>query len=323
MKVGSGTLMLAGANTFSGTTYVQQGTLQLANALALQNSIFCTDGSCQLSFGSLTSATLGGLSGSGNFPLNAGNDSSLAVSIGHNNASTTFSGQMIGGTNTSLVKVGSGSLTLTNTNNNFYGDIVVGEGVLAVDASGAVCSSRRIDIRHGAVLAVSTQVDTLGLTNNQTITGGGTIQGNIYATSGSHIAPGDGIGTLTLLGNMTLTEGALLDYELGTVANSDLICMSSSTLYINNLKFSDFAFTSPDEFGVGSYTLIDAGLISGNLGTDTLGNINGLSAYLSLSGNDLVLTVVPEPRAFILLMVAGISGLLYRLAAYHAQRHTT
>ena len=42
--------------------------------------------------------------------------------------------------------------------------------------------------------------------------------------------------------------------------------MSSSTLYLNGQNFSDFNFTALSGFGMGIYTLIDAGTISGNLG---------------------------------------------------------
>ena len=55
--------------------------------------------------------------------------------------------------------------------------------------------------------------------------------------------------------------------------------------------------------------LIDAGSVSGLLGASPTGTIDGLSATLSVSGSDLVLTVVPEPGTLALL-AAGLLGLL-------------
>jgi hypothetical protein len=131
------------------------------------------------------------------------------------------------------------------------------------------------------------------------------------AAAGSHIKPGDGVGTLTIGGNLTLSDGALLDYELGSVANSDLILMTGSTLYLNGQDFSDFNFTLLGGFWAGTYTLIDAKTISGSLSTENLSGTLGdhCTGTLSVVGNDLVLTVVPEPGTLVLLMVAGV-GLL-------------
>jgi hypothetical protein len=59
----------------------------------------------------------------------------------------------------------------------------------------------------------------------------------------------------------------------------------------------------------GAYTLIDAGSMGGGLGANTSGTIDGLPASLAISGNDLVLTVVPEAGTLALLGANAI-GLL-------------
>jgi hypothetical protein len=99
----------------------------------------------------------------------------------------------------------------------------------------------------------------------------------------------------------------------GTPANSDLISMTSSTLYLNGQDFSDFAFTSLTGFGVGTYTLIEAGTVSGSLSSSNLSGLIGddYRGTLSVVGGDLVLTttLVPEPGTLALLLAASI-GLL-------------
>ena len=131
-KVDSGTLTLAATNTFNGNTLLGGGTLALASSLALQQSTLDTSGSGALSFGSLTAATLGGLTGPG--ALNLANSASRAValSVGNNNASTTWSGAIKGGGQ--LVKIGSGTLTL-NGSNAYTGPTTVNQGELLVNGS--------------------------------------------------------------------------------------------------------------------------------------------------------------------------------------------
>ena len=102
----------------------------LGNALALQNSTFCADGGGLLSFGTSTAATLGALMSNygGTLTLANENGVGVALSVGNNNASTTFNGQLFGGTDSALVKVGTGTLTLAGTGSfNFSGDTVLKE----------------------------------------------------------------------------------------------------------------------------------------------------------------------------------------------------
>jgi hypothetical protein len=170
-----------------------------------------------------------------------------------------------------------------------------------------------IDVSAGAKFNVSAKTGGFALGSSQVLTGAGTVTGGVLASSGSHIQPGDGVGKLTLTGSLTLNDGALLNYELGAPASSDLISMTSSTLYVNGQDFSDFSFTPLSGFGVGTYTLIDANATSGSLGSNLTGIIGGYRGTLGIVGGDLVLTttVVPEPGTLALLFAAGL-GLLAR-----------
>ncbi len=121
---GPGTTTLSAANTFSGNTRISTGTLAVGNALALQNSTVDMNqaDAGTLSFGSQTSATLGGLMGVRN--LNLGN---AMVSIGNNNSNTTFSGALSGASG--VVKIGTGQFTLTGQN-SYGGGTTVSQGTL-------------------------------------------------------------------------------------------------------------------------------------------------------------------------------------------------
>jgi hypothetical protein len=78
---------------------------------------------------------------------------------------------------------------------------------------------------------------------------------------------------------------------------------------LNLQQFSDFNFAWTTNFAPGSYNLIQVGSVSGNLGANRSGTIDGYPATLALQNNGLVLTVVPEPSTTVLLGV-GVLGLL-------------
>ena len=116
-QAGNNYVTLGGLNTFSGLTTITSGTLDLANSNALTYSTLVAPpaGTGSLEFDqSVTSNafTLGGLSGSGDLILlnNALLQKGVTLSVGTNNASTTYSGVLSGFG--SLTKVGSGMLTL-------------------------------------------------------------------------------------------------------------------------------------------------------------------------------------------------------------------
>jgi len=118
VKTGTGTLTLTTSNTFTGDTQMAAGGLRLGHAAAIVNSTLDTlSGSAgTLSFGTLTSATFGGLTGSNGLVLtnSATTPAAVALSVGGNGRSTTFAGSLSG--LGSLTKTGTGTLTLAGSN---------------------------------------------------------------------------------------------------------------------------------------------------------------------------------------------------------------
>ena len=99
-----------------------------------------------------------------------------------------------------------------------------------------------------------------------------------------------------------------MDFDLDGLPTDDMISMPSGTLTFSGQQFSNFGFTWTAGFGPGTYTLVNAKSISG-LGSNLSGSIDGLPATLSVSNNNLMLTVVPEPSTAALLG-AGVVGLI-------------
>ncbi|MBN2580921.1 MAG: autotransporter-associated beta strand repeat-containing protein [Pirellulales bacterium] len=213
-----------------------------------------------------------------------------------------------------LTKGGHGDLTLTGAN-TYTGPTNIVDGTLVLGASVTIANSSLVDVLSGASFDVSAKT-AYDLVASQTLAGDGTVVGSVVAAAGSTLEPGhNGIGTLTLTGDLTLDDGALLGYELGPVAGSDAVSMAASTLTLNGQEFSDFTFTPAAGFEAGVYTLIDAGTVSGSLSSNPsalTGMVGGCSATLSVEGDNLVLTVVPEPSMFILMALAGLALAAFR-----------
>ena len=129
-KLDSGTLTLAATNTYSGNTLISGGTLALGSSLALQNSTLDTSGSGVLSFGSLTAATLGGLTGPGTLawpmPRPPPWPSAWATTTPAPRSPACSKARG------SLIKIGSGTLALSGSN-TYTGPTTISQGKLVVD----------------------------------------------------------------------------------------------------------------------------------------------------------------------------------------------
>ena len=283
-KIDSGTLILAATNTYSGNTLISGGTLALGSPLALQNSTLDTSGSGVLSFGSLTSATLGGLTGPGTLSLANTASAAVALSVGNNNASTTFSGMLQGAG--SLTKIGSGTLRLSGSN-TYTGPTTINQGKLTVDGS---LANSAVSVNGG-------------------ILGGTGYLGSVTVNCRRNSGPRRSAGHLALERKPRAWRPVRRwTIDLDGFSTDDEISMPSGTLTLNGQQFSDFNFAWTAGFGPGTYTLINAESITGLASTS--GTIDGYPATLAVQGDELVLTVVPEPSITGAMLGVGTVGLL-------------
>jgi fibronectin-binding autotransporter adhesin len=166
-------------------------------------------------------------------------------------------------------------------------------------------------INQGAINVQSGTLFTSNLLTNGTtgtITGAGTINGNLAVPAGT-LAPGNnGIGTLSLLGSLTLGSGANTVFELNGT-NSDRIT-GISTLTLGG-QFTLYALSTAFSSGQ-TWNLFSATTITGNFSSFNLPYTNDGwvwdTSQLGTTGN-LVLTTfvpVPEPSTY-LLLAAGLS----------------
>jgi fibronectin-binding autotransporter adhesin len=143
VKDGSGTLTLAGANTYSGATTINAGTLQAGayytfsanSAVTLANVAGATLAlnGFHNTIGSLSGGgTTGGNVDFGAAPHGAWNDYTT-LTVGGDNTSTTFAGSFTNNTwQTVFVKNGSGTLTMSGTNTSIGGATTINGGVFDI-----------------------------------------------------------------------------------------------------------------------------------------------------------------------------------------------
>jgi autotransporter-associated beta strand protein len=159
--------------------------------------------------------------------------------IGGRNVDSTYSGRIADGgggasATTVILKVGSGTFTLSGTNSYAGGTTVNGGTLLVNNAKGSGTGSGTV------VVATSGRLGGTGV-----IVGSTTINGTL--------APGNnGIGTLTISNNLVVNPGATLAYELGT--SSDRTLVSGNLTLGGTLNISNAA-----GFTMTSYTLFTYG----------------------------------------------------------------
>lgn len=231
----------ANVTAIAGDVSVQQDAVlvvladqQIANT---SNLTLAGNGRLQVGAGSDVTQSLASVnddsSGLGSIDLNDDSTGST-VEIGSGSFSGTIEGGVAGGT--SLVKSGTGTLTLSG-DNTYLGDTDIEAGTLVVNGSHSGTGTTTVD--SGA---------TLG--------GSGSLAGAVTIANGGHLAPGTSPGTLST-GDLTLNATSQLDYELDTPdvvggGVNDLVSVTGDLVLDGILNITDLG-----GFGDGTYRLFD------------------------------------------------------------------
>ncbi|WP_206243896.1 autotransporter outer membrane beta-barrel domain-containing protein [Novosphingobium terrae] len=249
VKSDVGTLVLTGANTYTGGTEIDGGTLRIAN----DGNLGAAAGG--LSFNGGTLSTSADLATARTVSLI--DDGAVAPDAG---TTLTLNGLVSG--SGGLFQNGSGTLIL-NGANSYTGATTVGAGTLLVNGN---------------------QSAATGLTsvaNGATLGGTGTIGGDVTLADGATLSPGTGTtaGTLTINGNLSLSSGSVLNYQLGQAgvaggALNDLVNVGGKLVLDGTLNVS---VTSGGTFDPGIYRLFNYGGTLTDNGL-TLGSMPGGSA---------------------------------------------
>lgn len=307
VKSGAGTLVLAGASTFSGTTGISAGTLQVGNG-----------------------GTTGSISGSSAVSVSSG-----AV-LAFNRADAVVYGGTVSGAG-GFTKAGAGMLTLTAAQ-AYTGDTVVAAGTLKLGADGSLAGSGRIVVGDAASSnAVLDIADRTSLTvgAGQTLMGKGTVMlaASTNLTVAGLYAPGNSPGLFTYDGGGTvaLTGTTLLEFS-GTAAGSgydSTAVLGGTDLVLGGSLQLNFSRTFADGTIFNVFTASGSGSsLSGNFSSITMvgtsytdltftnsggawttntGTTNQSMSFDGATGT-LAILVVPEPSACALAAVGGLLG---------------
>ena len=237
--------------------------------------------------GTDTTIELGALSGSATAKLlGSPGDSILTWRIGAAGTDAAFLGNIAEqntNTTTAIEKTGSGKWTLGGSN-TYVGDTTVSAGTLRVNnTSGSGTGLGNLAIAPGATLA-----------------GTGIIGSDSTLANNATLAPGNSVGTLTFVSNLTLNDSTALQFGLGT--NSDQVVVAGNLFLAGQLTI-----TNSGGFGAGSYTLFTcAGTLSfGNLAVASAPAGYNYSFDTSTPGQVKLVVSLPAPPSFGSISLSG------------------
>jgi fibronectin-binding autotransporter adhesin len=230
-KIGAGELILSGSNSWSGATTISQGTLTAQGGAAIGDlSAVTVTGGATFQLGA--NETVGSIAGPGAVTLGAN-----AITIRGNGASTILSGVM-SGLGGRLVKEGTGSLILTNSN-TYTGGTTVNGGFLYAYAIGSLGTGNVAVAQAGRLrfdLLASAQ--SLGITSdglvvffgNSTAANANIINTGIDPNNFSNSSLGLGFHQNASAGQATITNSGSLGFYNQTTAASANITHNSGVM---------------------------------------------------------------------------------------------
>lgn len=337
----TGVVKLSAANPYSGTITVSNGVnnviassanriLQLNNLDALSNATLNLDAAqaSPVSFASgvnLGTFNLGALAGRSAQTLLDSAGTPVTLSVGANNASTTYAGGLTDGGN--LIKVGSGTLTMTGTN-TYSGTTTISGGSLQLGNGGVggllsagsaltLNGNLIINRNNTAVQGVDFSSSPITGAGSFTQAGAGTTilnvansySGATLVTAGKLVVSSAQTGT----GAVTVSDGASLGVTVSGASQFSPSALTLGTSGATALEFDGLNSTTTAPINAG--TLSVGGTVTINITSGTfaagnnyalvhwatsgpadassfvLGLSPGLTATLSVSGSTLYLNV--------------------------------
>ena len=234
------------------------------------------------SLGSLTNTSPGGALYLGGTTLRLGSDNrDMTISARLHDVGGQFgslAGEPLQGGG--LAKVGTGTLTITNPDNDYTGFT----GILA----------GTLNLAGGSI----TQAD---LSGTGRLTGTGTVKGSLYNGLPTHlgsstvVSPGNSIGTITVQGGYFQGADGTLHIEIASATSYDRVVVGGAATLAGTLTLSSLNGYLP--VGSTTFNFLTAGSISGQFGTvNTTGSLGAvLSSRLVYAPTGISLQVTQLP----------------------------
>ncbi|MBY0530319.1 MAG: autotransporter domain-containing protein [Rhabdochlamydiaceae bacterium] len=271
---GAGTLVLANANTYSGTTTISDGVINISADSALgktTSSLVLSGGTLQAAVDSITIPS--------SRPMTTSSMSSGIDTNGHDmTIATNISGAG------SIVKKGAGTLTLSGTN-GYMGGTTVSAGRLSVN--GQIAGG--VTVNSGAILG-----------GTGTIFGGGTILGTL--------SPGNSIGTITFDtsgGNLSLDSGSITTIEIDPTDASKIVIVGGGHVALDGTVN---VVQQAGTYSLDQQYLILDGSYTGAFSPTVTGGLPGYDFKLLYDSNLIYLLFAKPPSPSYLIPTSQLSG---------------
>ncbi len=276
VKQGSCNLTISGSNSYTGPTTIQSGVLQAGkeNAFALNSAVVFANTSGVIldlnNYENKIASLSGGGNAGGNVLLGTAN-----LTLG-DDSNTAYEGSIFG--TGGVIKVGTGTLCLTGTNNTYSGTTLINGGVLKAGGSKVLSPNSFIELANadGAALDLGGYQNVI-----PNISGGGILGGNICLGNGELVF---GDSSDTKFHGCISGSGGITKNGSGTFSLTRMSTYTGPT----QIKQGTFQLTglivSPVTINQGA-TLMGNGIILAdvvNQGTSKPGNGSG---YLTVLGN--------------------------------------
>ncbi|MBE7190285.1 autotransporter-associated beta strand repeat-containing protein, partial [Jatrophihabitans endophyticus] len=306
-KLGTGTLVLAHTNTYTGATQVTAGMLKggatdafgVNSPVYLENNTTLDLGGYDQSIGSLSDSNFNGLTDGSSRVTNSGTGLNT-LTVGGDGFSQTFSGAIVDGTGQiALTKVGTSTQTLAGAN-TYSGATMVTGGTLKAGATNAFSPNSAVSVGAAGTLDVGGFAQTIGslagdagavVTNSRAaasvLTTGGNNASTTYAGTIEDGAKPLGLvktgtGVFTLTGTNTFSSGTHVEGGTLALGNADAagsgdvsldrgttLAFTDSFRFANNIVFTQ---TGDPMIDTGANTDTITGVISGPGDLDKLGS---------------------------------------------------
>jgi autotransporter-associated beta strand protein len=305
-KLGAGTLTLSNSNTFTGGLSIGAGVVQLNNAGALnstagsENAVSfaaSSTGTLRINGNSIVVASLNSNATPGTPTVENGGAANATLTVGNStNAASTYAGLLqngTGGGTLAVTKVGTGTLTLSNTANSYSGGTTVGGGTLALGGDGVLgtgpltfgqtgTSAITIQSTDSAARTVANSLGTivgsgLNITFGQTSGGTGTL--NFTDTTAVSLGASGPTRTFTVNTTTTFAAGFTGSGAVLTKAGTGNLILNGTNTFTGGTNINAGTLTLGGSLSAtGTVAIATAGTLAGT------GTLNG-NATITGSGN--------------------------------------
>jgi autotransporter-associated beta strand protein len=228
----------------------------------------------------------------------------------------------IGGSGSLFDNSSAAGTVLLGGTNTYTGQTVVQTGTLALENNASIANSSAILVTSNAtfsVTALGTSPWTLGAA--QTLGGSGTVTGNVLANGA--LSPGDGLGTLTVIGDLTLHGNVAIDLDKSQAQTSDLTTVGGA---LSNTGSGSVIVTNlGPALAVGdTFTLFNQAVPGGDAMTITGGGANWIN-NLAVDGTikvDSLISGPTNPEPIVVSVSGGNLGLSWPTIGWQLQVRT-